>query len=372
MNNKENPAYLQEQIITYIGNKRALLPQIDAEVQRIRKKLDGKKLVCADLFAGSGVVSRLLKQHAETLTVNDLETYSRILAECYLCNRADYPAEQVEEALERLEKATEHPVEGLVSTHYAPKDDGDIQPGERVFYTRDNALRMDTYRAAMEQEAPALRPFLLGPLLYAASVHTNTGGVFKGFYKDSKTGIGKFGGNGENALTRILGKVTLQPPVLSDFDCKTVICQEDVNTLAEKLPMQDLVYLDPPYNQHPYGSNYFMLNVIAENRLPGKLSLVSGIPEGWNRSDYNKRQKALDAMEALVRDLPARFLLISYNSEGFITLEEMEELLGRYGRVERREIVYPTYRASRNLRQRSIKVSEYLFVVEKENKHESI
>ena len=366
MSKTENPAFLQEQIITYIGNKRSLLPYIDAEVEQIRRKLGGKKLVCADLFAGSGVVSRLLKQHAAVLTVNDLETYSRILAECYLCNRENYPAEQVEEALTRLEAALQTPVEGVVAENYAPKNDAAIQPGERVFYTRDNALRIDTYRAAIQQEDPALYPFLLGPLLYAASVHTNTGGVFKGFYKDSKTGIGKFGGNGENALTRILGTIALRPPVLSEFACETVICQEDVNTLAAKLPMQDLVYLDPPYNQHPYGSNYFMLNVIAENRLPGALSRVSGIPEGWNRSDYNKRAKALRAMEVLVRDLPARYLLISYNSEGFITLEEMQTLLEKYGKVKRREIVYPTYRASRNLRQRSIKVSEYLFVVEKE------
>ena len=366
MHKVEHPAFLQEQIITYIGNKRALLPYIDAEVQAVREKLGGKKLVCADLFAGSGVVSRLLKQHAETLTVNDLETYSRILAECYLCNRDAYPAEAVATALERLEAALAQPVEGLVANQYAPRDDQNIQSGERVFYTRDNALRIDTYRAAIEREAPALKSFLMGPLLYAASVHTNTGGVFKGFYKDSNTGIGKFGGNGANALSRILGAITLQEPVLSAFDCNTVIYQEDVNTLASKLPMQDLVYLDPPYNQHPYGSNYFMLNVIAENRLPGTLSKVSGIPDTWNRSDYNKRTKALAAMEALVRDLMARYLLISYNSEGFISLEEMEQLLRKYGKVARREIVYPTYRASRNLRERSIKVSEYLFVVEKD------
>ena len=365
MRKTEHPAFLQEQIITYIGNKRKLLPYIDAEVRRIREKLGGKKLVCADLFAGSGVVSRLLKQHARVLTVNDLETYSRVLAECYLCNREKYPAEQVAEALARLEAALEHPVEGLITKHYAPREDANIRPGERAFYTRDNALRIDTCRAAIQREDPALHPFLLGPLLYEASVHTNTGGVFKGFYKDSRTGIGKFGGNGENALARILGTVALQPPVLSAFDCETVVFQEDVNGLAAKLPMQDLVYLDPPYNQHPYGSNYFMLNVIAENRLPGALSKVSGIPAGWNRSDYNKRAKALAAMENLVRDLPARFLLVSYNSEGFITLEEMESLLRKYGTVELREIVYPTYRASRNLRERSIQVSEYLFVVEK-------
>ena len=364
-NKQEAPAFLQEQIVTYIGNKRALLPHIDAEVRRIREKLGRKKLVCADLFAGSGVVSRLLKQHAETLTVNDLETYSRILAACYLCDRSAYPAAQVKAALQRAEAALAQPVEGIVATHYAPRRDAEIQPGERVFYTRDNALRIDTYRAAIAKENPAVQPFLLGPLLYAASVHTNTGGVFKGFYKDSNTGIGKFGGNGEHALSRILGTIALQEPVLSEFECRTVICQQDVNALAGTLPLQDLVYLDPPYNQHPYGSNYFMLNVIAENRLSGPLSRVSGIPEGWNRSDYNKGAKALDAMERLVRDLPARFLLISYNSEGFITLEEMEALLGKYGKVERREISYPTYRASRNLRQRSIKVSEYLFVLEK-------
>ena len=365
MNNRENPVFLQEQIITYIGNKRTLLPCIDAEVQRIREKLGGRKLICADLFAGSGAVSRLLKQHASVLTVNDLETYSRVLAECYLCNWAEYPTEAVQAALIRAEAALAEPTEGIISAQYAPRNDEAIQPGERVFYTRDNALRIDTYRAAIAKEDPDLQPFLLGPLLYAASVHTNTGGVFKGFYKDSRTGIGKFGGNGENALTRILGKITLQAPVLSAFHSEVVIHQQDVNTLAKALPMQDLVYLDPPYNQHPYGSNYFMLNVIAENRLPGALSPVSGIPEGWNRSDYNKRAKALAAMEDLVRTLPARYLLISYNSEGFITLAEMEALLQRYGRVERREISYPTYRASRNLRERSIKVSEYLFVLEK-------
>ena len=58
----------------------------------------------------------------------------------------------------------------------------------------------------------------------------------------------------------------------------------------EQLPPVDVAYLDPPYNQHPYGSNYFMLNLLASGREPAaeELSQVSGIPKNWNRSHYNK------------------------------------------------------------------------------------
>ena len=34
------------------------------------------------------------------------------------------------------------------------------------------------------------------------------------------------------------------------------------NELVKEIEPVDLAYFDPPYNQHPYGSNYFMLNII--------------------------------------------------------------------------------------------------------------
>jgi len=52
-----------------------------------------------------------------------------------------------------------------------------------------------------------------------ASVHANTAGVFKGFYKDRRTQVGRFGGSGQDALARILGQVRIVPPVLSRFEC---------------------------------------------------------------------------------------------------------------------------------------------------------
>lgn len=361
----ENPDFLSRQLITYLGNKRALLEHIDGMVCDVRDALGGRKLICADLFSGSGVVARLLKRHAETLYVNDLEGYSAVLNRCYLTNKEDFPKGSFESAFALAEKALEAPVEGIISRNYAPADDRSIRPGERVFYTRSNAMTIDTLRAFIDTVEEDLKPYFLAPLLAEASVHNNTAGVFKGFYKDSKTGLGKFGGNGENALQRILGPVELHRPVLSDFACESRVFQKDAGELAKELPETDLVYLDPPYNQHPYGSNYFMLNVIAENRLTGPLSRVSGIPEGWNRSDYNKQARALEAFAALVADLRTRYVLVSYNSEGFITLEQMEDLLGKLGSVRRKDIPYNAYRGSRNLSGRDLHVKEYLFLLEK-------
>ena len=361
----DNPDYLSRQLITYLGNKRALLPHIDRMICHVRDSLGGKKLRCADLFSGSGVVARLLKRHSDVLYVNDLEGYSAILNRCYLTNGEDFPEKAFETAFAAAKKALESPIRGIVSQHYTPADDKNIQLGERAFYTNENACIIDTLRAFIDTLDECLLPYFLAPLLAEASVHANTGGVFKGFYKDSKTGVGKYGGNGENALQRILGRIELHRPVLSDFACESHVFQRDAGALAGELPPLDLVYLDPPYNQHPYGSNYFMLNVIAENRIPGPMSRVSGIPEGWNRSDYNKQALALDSFTRLIDDLNARYVLISYNSEGFITLEEMEQMLNRFGKVTRQDISYNAYRASRNLSGREMHVKEFLFLLEK-------
>ena len=128
-----------------------------------------------------------------------------------------------------------------------------------------------------------------------------------------------------------------------------------------------MVYIDPPYNQHPYGSNYFMLNLVASYERPDTelISRISGIPKDWNRSNYNKRRFAANVFENLVANLRAKFLLVSFNSEGFISREEMESLLGRYGKVTVFESNYNAFRGSRNLHGRDIHVSEFLFVLEK-------
>lgn len=361
----EDPRYLQEQIITYLGNKRRLLDFIGLAVAQVRERLGGRKLRCFDAFSGSGIVSRYLKQHAELLYTNDLEDYSRVLNTCYLANSDTVQAARLPEhhaALLQQIEATLSP--GLLAAHYAPQDDAHILPGERVFYTRRNAMYLDTARRCIGELPQELQPFFLAPLLCEASVHTNTAGIFKGFYKD-KGGIGKFGGSGANALQRILAPIELPLPIFSRFDCEHHVLQQDATAAAASLPELDLAYLDPPYNQHPYGSNYFMLNLLLRNKVPQHISRVSGIPCDWNRSPYNKRAQVQQAMDTLLTALPARFALISYNSEGFIPLPEMLSLLERHGKVQHMETEYATFRGCRNLRSRALSVKEYLFLLEK-------
>jgi adenine-specific DNA-methyltransferase len=240
--------------------------------------------------------------------------------------------------------------------------------GERVFYTSSNAKTIDTIRKELDDIAEPYKTLVLGQLLSEASVKTNTAGVFKGFYKDSKTSIGKYGGNGEYALTRIRGKIRIQKPILSNFECDYKVFQQDANTLVRELKGLDIVYIDPPYNQHPYGSNYFMLNLIVSNEEPKDVSRVSGIPKKWNKSLYNKKSSVLSEFDDLISNIEAKYIIISYNSEGFISNDDMLTMLKKYGEVEVKEIIYNTYRGSRNLSERNLYVNEYLFILKKEIK----
>ncbi|MBP3709559.1 MAG: DNA adenine methylase [Treponema sp.] len=364
---QENKDFLTTQIITYLGNKRSLIENIEKEAEKISSKIGKEKLVCADLFSGSGIVARMLKKYSSKLIVNDLENYSAVINSCYLIDRKDYPVFHCTALREQIEEhCRKEKFEGIITKNYAPQDDANIKKGERVFYTHENAVLIDTYRKLIDDVVEDnLKKFFLAPLITEASIHVNTSGVFKGFYKDKNTGIGCFGATGKNALTRIFGKIELKEPVFSNFESDLEIYQKDAVILSKELKDIDIAYLDPPYNQHPYGSNYFMLNLILKNKLDVEVSKVSGITQDWNRSAFNKPYSALKSMEEIIAALQTKFALISYNSEGFITFEQMSHMLKKYGKVKTVEITYNTFRGSRNLQNRDIHVSEYLFILEK-------
>ena len=363
----EDEDYLTKQILTYIGNKRSLLKFITKGVCLVRQKLDKNKLNIFDVFSGSGIVARYFKRYADNLFVNDLEKYSQTTNECYLANTADIDVTALQNVHRYLlDTISANPLaEGFITELYAPKDDDNIQEGERVFYTHRNAMYIDTMRRLIDRIDVPLQKFFLAPLLSEASVHSNTSGVFKGFHKNPTTGIGQFGGSNQDALLRIKGKIELPFPVFSNFQCNSVVFNGDSNEIIRIAPEVDLAYLDPPYNQHPYGSNYFMLNLIVENKRPEAVSKISGIAEGWNRSAYNKKQFAYNVLTDLVTNIKAKYVLISFNSEGFIPIDEMTTMLEKIGRVEVLETNYNTFRGCRNLANRGIHVTEYLYLLEK-------
>lgn len=363
--NFENEMFLTSQIITYIGNKRSLLGFIGDAVAIVKKNLKKEKLDVVDIFSGSGIVSRYMKQHSSKIIANDLEDYSYVLNKCYLSNKNEIDMDELISWYNYLKENLDGELnDGIISEMYAPKDINNIKFGERCFYTTRNAKYIDTARQLIENVPKQYRIYFLAPLLTEASVKNNTSGVFKGFYKNSKTGIGQFGGNDENALSRIKRDIDLPFPVFSNYNCDVEVYKEDANELVKKLDLVDLIYMDPPYNQHPYGSNYFMLNLIDKYEIPKEISKVSGIPKDWNRSKFNQSREALKTFENLCKNAKAKYLLISFNNEGFIKKEEMINMLSKIGKVTIMEKKYNTFRGSRNLNNRDIHVKEFLYLVE--------
>ncbi len=369
-NVEESEEFLTSQIITYLGNKRSLLEFIGSSLEDIQKKTGKEKLRIFDVFSGSGIVSRYFKKHSSLLIANDLETYSHVINSCYLSNSSDRDMVQLRglfcDLKEQLEYAEYKNLWefGVISKNYSPENDRDIKEGERAFYTNRNANYIDTARKIISEYPVDIQKYFIAPLLALASVHTNTSGVFKGFYKN-KNGIGQFGGSNKDALNRITAEIEIQFPVFSKFDCELKVLQGDANTVINEVEEVDIAYIDPPYNQHPYGSNYFMLNLIANNEAPKTMSTISGIDADWNRSVYNKVHESSHALEDLVSRINAKYVLISFNSEGFISTDEMKNILTKYGKVSMRECKYTTFRASRNLHNRNKHVTEFLFLLEK-------
>ena len=364
---REHPDYLSKQLITCLGNKRALLAPIGAAVEKVKRRLGRDRLACFDLFSGSGIVSRFFKRHASYLIANDLEAYAAVASRCFLTNRSDVDPATLADVVADFNDRAARPdaPAGFIAEMYAPRDEENIEADDRVFYTRANARRLDAYRQLIDTAPAHLRDLLLAPLISEASIHANTAGVFKGFYKNRQTGIGQFGGTGSDALQRILGPICLEPPTLSRFECPFEVFQADAHAAALQARPVDLAYLDPPYNQHPYGSNYFLLNLLVGYARPERVSRVSGIPEDWNRSGFNVRTEALPRLEALVKDLRTTFLLVSFNNEGFIPPAAMRRMLADQGHVEEIEIPYTAFRGSRSFANRSTYVTEHLFLVER-------
>ena len=244
--------YVHQPMITYIGNKRKLVDVIEKVVKRLQPK------TCVDAFSGSGVVSRTLLTSCDTLYVNDLERYCEVLSQCFLKTPTDEEKIEIEEHLKNMN--TCQPVTGFFSELYAPKDSSAIQEGERCFFTKENANRIDGMLAYIDGFVPPhLKSYCIGPLIVKVSIHTNTSGVFKGFHK------GGWGGKGGHALERIMKKIEVECPLWLSEPKEVIVDRKDACDFLQTLPQVDLIYLDPPYNQHPYGSNYFMLNLVCTN-----------------------------------------------------------------------------------------------------------
>jgi adenine-specific DNA-methyltransferase len=369
--------YVYSQLIPYLGNKRKLLPLIGQALAMTAEH----KGTFVDLFAGSTAVARFAKALGFRVLANDWEPYSHQIAHgtVALNEPPSFPGLGTPaEVFAHLDALP--PLHGYISQHYCPQDDEHPDPArERMFFTRQNGERIDAIREQLHRwhqegrlSADALA-YVLSSLLFATSHAANTSGIFKAFHHG-------WGGSTGAALHRIRARLRLVPPVLLDNGQPNLALQEDAQTLAKDLRQvldgtPAVVYLDPPYNQHPYASNYHLLNTIALWDKPplspsvlvdGKVRDRAAIRRDWKerRSPYNCPRTALPAFADLVGSLEARWLLVSYSTDGSMPLRGLLAVLAARGglRVVTRQ--YERYRVSRQRPSHRPTTTEFVAVVD--------
>ena len=294
----------------------------------------------------------MFKKHADKLYVNDIAGYSNTLNKCYLANPDRETRELITEHIDKANKIVnenklESECDKYIQGNWSPNGEV-ITKDDRVYFTKENGRRIDSYRAYINKVPEIIRPFLLAPLLVEASKHNNCSGNFAAYYK--KDGIGCFGGKNGIDVKRIMQNIELIEPQFLINGCEVFVKNEDVSEWITKLPRLDLVYYDPPYNKHPYHIYYFMLDII--NKWDVNIEIprtFRGQPKKWTQSAYNSYTKASDEFEALIKNTDARFILVSYNNEGIINELDMKTILGKYGVVSETNINHNIYNRMRGI-----------------------
>ena len=379
---RDTDEYVFSQLIPYIGNKRKLLDIIHQAIDITGVK--GGSFV--DLFSGSTVVARFAKKLGFRVLSNDWEPYSEQIAIGTIVNNKTPNFSQLGgcEIVFKLLNDVK-PIEGYVTNHLCPEDDENLNHAEdRLFFMRKNGMKIDAMRELISswicdgKITSEEFGYLMASFVYSVSYVSNTSGVFKGFHRG-------WGGSNGTAQYRICSDIELRPALTFDNGMNNLSTREDAGKLVFELTnilgeIPDIVYLDPPYNQHPYGSNYHVLNTVTlwdKPNFPKKITrgTKSAIRLDWRterRSAYNSQRKATQEFQELIENITAKFILTSYSTEGNIPLLEMMKILGRKGslRIVKRE--YVRYRVSPTRLSPKPRNVEFVVITDTNGKPESI
>ena len=319
--------------LRYIGNKTRLLPFLLAGIE----ELGIVGTVACDPFAGTASVGRALKLRGWRVHSGDVMALSHAfqVARVVLDRTPTYPARLLGQnsrgvSQRRLLDALGAipPVHGFISEHYSPAGKASRVHG-RMYFTPENAGRIDAIReriASWSREGkirPGPAQLLLAVLIQAADRVANTTGVYASFVKSWQP----------NAM-RPLELRPLRPAVPPGPQARgcTAHLGPATETLARAATL-DLVYLDPPYNERQYPGYYHIPELLArgwepEPELRGKTGLI---PDEELRSDWCRRGRCEQALRDVLSQADARHVLLSYNDEGLLAAERIEEIFRQHG-----------------------------------------
>lgn len=334
--------------MNYIGSKFKLRSFLQEGIEKTLKNSKFKPLkdcIFCDLFAGTGAVGRAFKSKVKQVISNDKEYYSFVLNQNYIANHT--PLNRANELLAMLNNT---PLKrGNIFTHYA------LGGGSgRQYFSDENAMKIDGIRQKITQwqdENFITKNefyFLLASLLESSDSVANTACVYGAFLKSLKKSATK--------------ELVLSPAVFELTPNSHQVFNENANDLITKIS-GDILYLDPPYNAREYGANYHLLNTIAlyDNFTPkGKTGL-----RAYEKSAWCKKGDVENALDFLLEKAGFEWIFLSYNDEGLLSLETIENLMRKYGKYSCIKQEYQRFKADSKRTQKQSKTTEYLHILRK-------
>lgn len=333
----------------FIGNKEQIVNVI-SELLKTRG-LSNRGLKLFDAFCGSGAVSNALRDSFD-VTANDallwctVYTRGRVVASSCTFSKLGF------DPFDYL-NSNESSFEGFMYRNYSPGG------SDRMYFTAANAARIDYFRNQIEEwkDRDLLSEdeyaYLISSLIESVSSISNTAGVYGAFLKHWDP--------------RALNEIIFVPvphnatPLVNSVRFLN-------NKIEDVIPNVDcdILYLDPPYTQNQYGTQYHLLETLVLNDEP-EISRVTGSRSTRPmRSDWSKAYKAHVLFDRVVALTRARYVMFSYSSDGIMSKSFIEACLKRYAKPGTYVCQKISYRKYTNFKSRnSDDHFEYLFFIEK-------
>ena len=333
--------------MNYIGSKLKLCQHFLPEtIKSVCGAYLSQKIFC-DIFAGTGIVGRTFKTSVHKVISNDIEYYSYVLNKNYIENhRSLENSELFVSELNGLSPCAD----GFIYKNYCLGGNG-----ERQYFSDENGKKIDSIRIKIEEWKnngkinKSMYYFLLASLLESADKVANTASVYGAYLKNLKKSAQK--------------QIVLESADFELNDNEHEVFKSDANELITRIS-GDILYLDPPYNSRQYGANYHLLNTIAEYK-PFVPKGKTGLRE-YTRSKYCSVSSVKEEFESLIKNANFKYIFLSYNNEGLMSVGEVQRIMQKYGRYDLAQTDYQRFKADSNRFNKAESTVEYLHILEKD------